>query len=361
MDERVFKIKTGVPIPVWDSKHRLSIGNYVGPECKDSGTVFRINSVYMDVSDQPHIMRQWLAGGILVAIIFAMLFFSFLIFVIFVSPPPIWDGKYYFFAIQLAAFSAGFSYFALRFGRDEMFSLTRRPIRFNRVEKKIYVIRRRRFFSSAKDGDVTWEVPWNENTIFCIHSGRKNSNDEDTYHIRCYETDSQGNVLRGFAIGREWDELDGMNDLLCQWNYWCWYMNSGPSELPRPLLFLSEKEGLFESFLYCMYEVGFGLSPMLRIVLLPFFFWMTIQRVLALSTCRPPIWPENVEKVSLIAEDDPFQQPTGDTPIGWAQTSQAHRANSYPADPRRKIPNWSGAEDGLKNAERWQAEVAPGN
>jgi hypothetical protein len=24
--------------------------------------------------------------------------------------------------------------------------------------------------------------------------------------------------------------------LLSQWNYWCWYMNHGPANLPKPLL-----------------------------------------------------------------------------------------------------------------------------
>ncbi|MYN17114.1 hypothetical protein GTP81_10160 [Rugamonas sp. FT107W] len=361
MDERVFKVKVGVPIPEWDSRHRLPIAGFVGPECKDSGTIFRINSTYMDVSEQPHMMRQWLAGGILTAIAFSIIFFWFFVFVVFFSPQKLREGGHVFFAIQLAVSAIGFAYFSFKFGRDEIFSLTRRPIRFNRVEKKIYAVRRRKFFSAAVDGDVIWEVPWSENTIFCVHSGRKNSADEDTYHIRCYELDAKGNVIRGFAIGREWDELDGMNDLLCQWNYWCWYMNEGPSELPQPLLFLSEHEGFFESFLYCMYEVSFGLAASLRIFLLPFFAWMAIHRILALWTCRPPVWPKNVERVSLVEKDDPFLQPTGGTPVGWAQTSQAHRTNSYPSDPRRKIPDWTGIKDGFKNAKQWQAEVAPRN
>lgn len=361
MDERVFTVKIGAPIPEWDSRHRLPITGAVAPECRDSGTIFSLTSACMDVSEQPHMMRQWLAGGVLTAGLFAGLFLLFFIFVVSRESARGWDFGGAFLAFQLAASSFGFAWVCLKFGRDELFSLTRRPIRFNRVEKKIYAIRRRRFFSANQLGDITWEVPWSDETFFCIHKGKQNTDHDESYHIRCYQVDAAGNVVRGFAIGREWQMLDGMNDLLCQWNYWCWYMNHGPAELPQPMLFLTEREGLFESFLYCMYEVGFGLSPSLRIMLMPFFAWMTIQRVVALWTCRAPIWPADVSKASYVEDGDPYRQPVGDMPVGWAATSQAHTTNLYPSNPHSKIPDWRGEADGFKNAKLWEAEIAPGN
>jgi hypothetical protein len=60
MDERVFRYKPGRPIPAWDLRHRLPVDRYVGPECQDSGTIFRINSSFMDVTDQPFAKRQHL-------------------------------------------------------------------------------------------------------------------------------------------------------------------------------------------------------------------------------------------------------------------------------------------------------------
>jgi len=80
MDERVFKIKIGRPIPDWDAKHRLPITGCVAPEYKDSATVHRINSVFMDVSEQPQMMRQWLAGGTFTAAFFSVVFLIFAIF-----------------------------------------------------------------------------------------------------------------------------------------------------------------------------------------------------------------------------------------------------------------------------------------
>ena len=59
------------------------------------------------------------------------------------------------------------------------------------------------FFSSEQIGDITWEVPWSENAIFCIHRGPQNTERRNTYHIRYYEVDDNNNVVRGFALGRE--------------------------------------------------------------------------------------------------------------------------------------------------------------
>lgn len=105
-----------------------------------------------------------------------------------------------------------FCLFKMEIWTRRVFSLTRCPIRFNRARKKIYAIRRRRFFSAVQMGNITWEVPWNEDAIFfCIHKGPQNTEHHNTYHIRYYEVDKNGNVVQGFALGREWQDLDGMS------------------------------------------------------------------------------------------------------------------------------------------------------
>lgn len=138
MDERVFSVKAGQPIPDWDAKHRLSIDNSVGPECKDSATIHRMNETFMDVSEQPHMIRHWLAGGALTALL-ALVVFILFIFFFYIGDlkKDIWLEFSKLIAISAISF---FSYTAWDIGRDELFSLTRRPIRFNRVEKKIVTI-----------------------------------------------------------------------------------------------------------------------------------------------------------------------------------------------------------------------------
>ncbi|WP_343724712.1 DUF6708 domain-containing protein [Herbaspirillum huttiense] len=358
MDERVFQFKVGQPIPDWDLQHRLSISNPVGPECKDTGTIFRINSTYMDVTDQPYMDRQWQAGGVLIACIGIAAFLSFSISAIRHSLNTLQSIPMLTISIVMFALTT-LLFIAFKYGRDEFFALKRRPIRFNRKEKKIYAIRRRRFFSKSGQGDVTWEIPWSEHSIFCIHRGT--SNHKNTYHIRHYELDEDGKVVRAFALGRKWESKENLQGLLSQWNYWCWYMNQGPAELPKPPLFFSEREDMQESFLFCLYDFGLQASAAYRIAMMPFILVMTSHRLMAMWTCRDPIWPRSVEDVSVLEPDDPYDQPNGNTPIGWAATVLAKQREQYPHDPKREMDTWRGEQDPALNALLWAEDIPPRN
>jgi hypothetical protein len=353
MDERVFRAKIGVPIPDWDAKHQLPLGGRVGPEIADSGTVFELNSTFMDISDQPNMMRQWYAGGTLVAGLMTIPFAYLLIFIFFIDPPSKVDGG---FIAATCVFLLGallLGVIAVRFGRDEFFWLRRRPIRFNRATKKIYAIRNRRYRNASTAGDFCSEIPWDDSSVFCVHKGPAKFELGEQFHIRCYQVDEKGNVIRAFAIGREWQGIDGMTELLAQWNYWCAYMNTGPEVLPLPLLYLSEREDIVESFLYCLYELGFNLSPAVRTMFMPFVLFLTGIRLISMWTCRYPIWPAAVSEVSDIQASDQYVQPRGATPVGWAATAQARRRGKYPLAPRCSTPNWSGEQDSILNAQHW--------
>ncbi|NRR32619.1 hypothetical protein HSX11_20840 [Oxalobacteraceae bacterium] len=356
MDERIFLYKAGQPIPEWDLRHRLPTDRAVGPECKDTATIFRINSTYMDVTDQPYMYKQMLAGGVLVLTVFS----GGLMCVAQVAPSLAdtdYSGIMIFFWLFIVSVITGFCYTAFKFGRDEFFSLKRRPIRFNRREQKIYTIRRRRFFAKPGEGDETWEVPWNAQSIFCMH--RSDMASDNSYHIRHYTVDEQGNVMRAFAIGRQWEGRKNVQGLLSQWNYWCEYMNSGPADLPPPPLFFSEREDMRESFLFCMYEMGFTASSIFRIIMMPFILLFTSHRLMALWTCRDPVWPKTVEAVSAIVHGDTYDQPRGDTPVGWAETAIARARHEWPFDPKRQVKQWRGEPDAAKNALLWTEDTPP--
>ncbi len=356
MDERFFKCKIGSPIPEWDLRHRLSIHEPVGPLLKDCATTFRRNSKFMDVSDQPYMMRQWFGGGVL-TLCFGCGAYLWVLFFMVTHPPHQISAGLIWMYIAMVSFAFGFGYFAFRIGRNEFFALSRRPIRFHREEKKIFAIRQRRFFAQPGEGDITWEIPWDEESIFCIHKGR-NTNGRP-YHIRHYSVDENGNVTRAFAIGREWDGAKNIEGLLAQWNYWCWFMNHGPADLPPPALYFKEKETALESYLFCLYELGFTASAASRIFWMPFILLLTSHRLLAMWTCRQPVWPDWVEKVSGIARDDPHDQPRGSTPVGWGDTMLARNRYEYPYDPKRKLEGWQGEPDGEKNAALWAQDVPP--
>lgn len=356
MDERIFSHKAGNPISEWDLQHRLSIHEPVSPERKDTGTLFRLNSTYMDVTDQPHRDRQWHAGGVLVSCIGALAPL-WLISYMLLHPP-----REFFLSLGIAYFvliggSAIFAYLTFKYGRDEFFALKRRPIRFNRKEKKIYAIRHRRFLSKPGQGDFTWEAAWDEKAIFCIH--RRIVNSRPAYHIRHYEVDEHDNVIRAFAIGRTWEGKENLQGLLSQWNYWCWYMNHGPAELPKPPLFFKERETMLESFLFCLYDFGTRASVAYRISVMPFVLLMTIHRIMALWTCREPVWPQTIEELSAIEPDDPYHEPHGRTPTGWGETLQAIERGEYPYDPKSEMKAWRGEHDPALNALLWDEDIPP--
>lgn len=152
MDERVFSYKEGSPIPAWDLQHRLSIHKPASSECKDTGTIFRINATYMDVTDQPYRDRHWQAGGVLVSCIAT---FSPLWLVAYTLLHPLKEFSLSLVIADLIFVGAAgiFGYLTFKYGRDEFFSLTRRPVRFNRKEKKLYAVRRRRFLLKPGQGD----------------------------------------------------------------------------------------------------------------------------------------------------------------------------------------------------------------
>lgn len=353
MDERAFCPKVGYPIPAWDNKHRLSIEGKVGPDIADSGTIFEVNSTFMEISDQPHMMRQWYAGATLISVLITIIFLYGTMVIFITHPPKYIDGAVIAAAAVFVLSPLFFCGIAIRFGRNEFFWLKRRPIRFNRTTKKIYAIRHRRYRNASVIGDFCWEIPWDDSSIFCVHKGPAKFDLEEQFHIRCYQLDDEGNVARAFALGREWHGIDGMNDLLAQWNYWCTYMNVGPQYLPLPLLYLSQRENVFESFLYCLYELGFNLGPAIRAFFVPFVVLLTGNRLISLWTCRNPIWPADVAEVSEIPMSDLYVQPRGATPVGWAATARARRSGKYPLAPRCVTPDWSGEQDSIVNAQRW--------
>ncbi|OWY34921.1 DUF6708 domain-containing protein [Herbaspirillum aquaticum] len=356
MDERIFSYKAGAPIPAWDLKHRLSVHEPVGPECKDTGTVFRVNSTYMDVTDQPYRDRQWHAGGVLTSCIGVVAPLGLIGYML------IHPAREFVFSLAivwliLLGSSAAFAYLTWRYGKDEFFALKRRPIRFHRKEKIIYAIRHRRFFSKPGQGDFTWEIAWNENAIFCIH--KRIVNHGPSYHIRHYEVDQDGNVIRAMAIGRTWEGKRNLQGLLSQWNYWCWYMNHGPADLPRPPLYFKERETALESFLFCLYDFGTRASVAYRISVMPFVLLMTSHRLMALWTCRDPVWPQAIEALSTIEPGDPFDEPKGGTPTGWGETAQAIERGEYPYDPKSDMKAWRGQKDPARNTLLWAEDIPP--
>lgn len=350
MDDRIHCAKIGKPIPDWDKKHRLPVSGWVGPDCKDSATTFRINSTFMEVTEQSHMVRQWFAGGVLVAAFMVTGMAILMIAVLNLLSLKGWPMAGVLSLIVPVVGVLGFGTVLIRFGTKEFFAREKYPVRFNRKDQKVYAIVRG---PKIRGSCPVVEMEWSESSFFCVHHAAQ---DGDHYWIRYYEVDPSGMVQRTVAIGRDWEGIDGLEDLIAQWNYWCWYMNRGPVGLPKPCLYLPEKESLLESFLYCLYEIDFQADLKFRIFAMPVAIMLACFRILALLTCTPPSWPSFIVDACRVDHGDPFDEPRGCTPIGWNKTNIAISNGNYPAGDQKRIIDWLGEADGKRNAQLWAAK-----
>jgi hypothetical protein len=342
------RTSVGKPIPEWDLAHRLFVEESAGPEIKDLGTVFSISSTFMDVVEPSFLEKQWvILGGVIAfaAALYGPYMYAYThahdapLFILLVAD---------FFALSFVAIFGGISW---RLGRGLFFGLKYRPIRFHRETHKLYAIRARRFFAKPGEGDIVWEAPWTDDSIFCLH--REVTPYETVFHIRHYTVDDQGNVTRVFSIGREWSGESEIRLALAQWNYWCKYMNDGPSELPKPMLFHTQHETLRESFLFSLYSFGMNAPAFMRLLAMPAVLIFTVMRMLANATCRDPVWPEAIASISKVAANDPYAEPRAGTPVGWAETILAQQRGEYPEDANARVEGWTGEQDGREHAAAW--------
>ncbi|MFM0649856.1 hypothetical protein PQR14_36540 [Paraburkholderia bryophila] len=348
MDERLMKKCVGAPIPEWDLAHRLSVSQPVGPEIKDLGTIFCSNSIFMDVIEPSLLDKQW----VIMAVVISFVAIGIGPYIYYFTHSDGSSGDFIMNCIALLAVAL-FGTLVWRLGRGLFFGLRYEPVRFHRETLKLYAIRSRRFFAKAAEGDIVWEAPWTDDSIFCLH--REDTPYGTVFHIRHYTVDNHGNVTRAFSIGREWVGETQVRLALAQWNYWCKYMNDGPYDLPLPMLFHTRHETPRESFLFSLYGFGMSASVFMRVLAMPAVLVFTLMRILANATCRAPIWPQAIENISAVAASDPYAEPRPGRPVGWAETVLAQRRGDYPDDANARVEGWTGNPDGPAYAATWLA------
>ncbi|MET1531322.1 DUF6708 domain-containing protein [Burkholderia sola] len=346
MDERVMKKCIGKPVPEWDMVHRLSISRSVGPDVQDFGSTFCINAAFMDVIEPSFLEKQWFVTGV----VFAFLCMGIGPYVYVLTHSNGASGDFIMNCLAIVPVVL-FGSIVWKLGRGLFFGLRYRPIRFHREARKLFAIRARRFFAKPGEGDIVWEAPWTEDSIFCLH--REDTSFGTIFHIRHYTVDDHGNVTRVFSIGREWTGKQQVEMALAQWNYWCAYMNGGPNGLPKPMLFHTQRETPRESFLFSLYSFGMRAPVFIRLLMMPLILIFTVMRIIANATCRDPVWPAAIEQISAIAPDDLYAEPRSGTPVGWGDTVLAQQRGEYPNGSKARVEDWRGEPDGGMYAAAW--------
>lgn len=163
MDERLFRKGAGGAIPAWDQVHRLSINQSVGPEIKDLGSTFSINSKFMDVIDPILLDKQWVVMGVLMAFL-SLGMGPYIYWLTFIRYP--WGGMVEILLSFLPLLLFGPTVWYL--GPNLFFGLRYRPIRLHRATRKIYAIRRRRFSRSQGKAISSGKHPGRRNRSFAF-------------------------------------------------------------------------------------------------------------------------------------------------------------------------------------------------
>ena len=260
----------------------------------DSGLI-KINSVFVEYIERWFFLRGWaVMGGAPLTII--CLYFAFIFGTTIYKPEP--DGNVELARILLGWYATillsllatiGIVFAVLK----DSFCYTHYPIRFNRINRKVYLFRH-----NKKNGVMT--LDWDK-VHWCVGRGRDVGH--YIYELRGHVLDDNGIVRYTFAVGQHCESHAG---ILQHWEALRLYMEESPAALPYPPLALSISTR--PTFRNCMLLVISWFDGYQSIKLFLFSMLYGFFRWLALSTCREPRWPNEVEAECQIPINDPYQR-----------------------------------------------------
>ena len=273
-----------------------------------SGTIFRATDSYLEVCDGLFREKGWGVLAFFTAGIGALCLTALVAWMA-THPPTAIQQKgqtglvHWTFGV-FTLVGIGVFILPLRSLLKDCFNYTRRPIRFNRIDRKIYAFRH-----NGPGGVVS--VPWDDAFLYVERQPKTGLTSTAPRMVRCLVLDEQGQVSDSFRIGKrvvlaysEEGELGRkvMAELYEDFEYYRRFMEDGPASLPPVAEFLSTKVS-FRNSLKLQFD---GMSDMFRsgnlflllvgvVAAIPTFL-LAVAYHLAQLTCREPVWPDDVER-----------------------------------------------------------------
>ena len=273
---------------------------------RSTGTVFKATDTYLEVCDGLYREKGWGVLAFSTAGTAALCLMAMTAWMVTHVPAAIQQkGQASLAHWVLGVFllvEAGVFILPLRSLLKDCFNYTRKPIRFNRVDRKIYAFRR-----NGPGGVIS--VPWDDAFLYVERQPKAGLTSTAPRMVRCLVLDEQGQVSDSFRIGKrvvlassEEGEVGKrvMAELYEDFEYYRRFMEDGPDSLPPVVEFLST-EISFRNSLKLQFE---GMSAMFRSgnLFLQFMgfvgaiptFLLAVAYHLAQLTCREPVWPDEV-------------------------------------------------------------------
>lgn len=302
------RYKLNRPVTDTESSARLRVNNPCAETPKSAGTVFQATDSYLEVCDGLYREKGW---GVLAFSTAGILFFCLVaMFMWMATHMPVavrakgQEGIVY---LLLAIFTlAGIGGLAVtvRALLVDCFNYTRKPIRFNRLNRTIYAFRH-----NGPGGVLS--VPWDSAFLYVERKPKAGLAGTAPRVVRCLVLNDKGLVVDTFSVGKyvelAFDEnspagRQAMGELYQDFEYYRRFMEEGPSAVPPVAEFLTT-EVSFRNSLKLQFDGASDLlksgNPVMSLVTviaaLPTFI-LSIAYYIAQLTCREPVWPEEVAR-----------------------------------------------------------------
>ncbi|AFQ51625.1 DUF6708 domain-containing protein [Burkholderia cepacia] len=302
------RYKLNRPVTDTESSAQLHINKPCTDRAKSAGTVFKVTDTYLEVCDGLYREKGW---GLLAFSTAGLLFFCLVaMFMWIATHMPIavrekgQGGIVYFLLAIFTLAGIGGLAVTVRALLVDCFNYTRKPIRFNRLDRTIYA------FRHNGPGGV-FSVPWDSAFLYIERKPKAGLAATAPRMVRCLVLNDKGLVIGTFSIGKyvelAFDEnsptgQQALEELYQDFEYYRRFMEGGPSAVPPVTEFLTTEVSLRNS-LKLQFD---GASDLLRpgnpvmflvtvIAALPTFI-LAVAYYIAQRTCREPVWPEEVER-----------------------------------------------------------------
>lgn len=296
------------PVTEKETSSQLDVSKPLAEEPKSSGSIFNATDSFLEVCEGLHREKGWGFLAFSTGGIAALCMSAVLVWLLVDMPPAIREkGQEDIFSWGLGLFIVLFlCVFAVtvRLLLVDCFNYTRKPVRFNRLNRTIYAFRH-----NGPGGVLS--VPWDNAFLYVERKPKAGLGGTAPRVVRCLVLNDKGLVVDTFSIGKRvvlaFDESSPagqqvMEELYQDFEYYRRFMEEGPSSVP-PVAALLSTEVSFRNSLRMQFEdvpdiLNSGhplLWLLLAVTALPSLIQAIVHYVAQL-TCREPVWPEAVER-----------------------------------------------------------------
>lgn len=202
-----------------------------------------------------------------------------------------------------------FAFFLLK----ESFTHTYFPIRLNRRNRKVYV------FRPGRPSKPILVADWDK-LFFTLGRCRRGVEPGQNWDVRGHVLADDGKtVLDTFALSPSYmpESEDGLRALKGHWEFVRRYMEDGPKETSQRVEMCVPIDGKRESLAFARQRFYANFYPVglwAWYLLYPLWLLCILGRWVAGLTCKPPVWPAEIEAQCRVEPGDPYVRDASTNP-----------------------------------------------